>query len=400
MAAEYIALIPAYEPDEKLLDVIKDMADKDFDIVVVDDGSGDAYSELFDQASDHAIVLTHSKNKGKGAALRTGLSYISKYKICGGASSEDVVIVTVDADGQHKAKDAFRIAMHAASKPGALILGSRALEENVPLRSKLGNTITRHVYKLSTGISVHDTQTGLRAFTADMIPEMLRIRGDRYEYEINVLLEFAARGVPIIEEEIETVYMDGNKSSHFNTVKDSFRVYKEILKFSASSFVGFLIDYGMYALLLAVTGKLAVANSLIVSNIGARVVSSAANYTINRKLVFRSNTKAVKSALQYFALAALILAGNTAILSVLVGTFGIGRMAAKVITEIILFSISWLVQKYVIFYTAEENEAETVSGRMKVSGASRQPARLSRSNIRVLQGAAYLSSAKSENTEQ
>ena len=135
MAAEYIALIPAYEPDEKLLDVIKDMADKDFDIVVVDDGSGDAYSELFDQASDHAIVLTHSKNKGKGAALRTGLSYISKYKICGGASSEDVVIVTVDADGQHKAKDAFRIAMHAASKPGALILGSRALEENVPLRS-------------------------------------------------------------------------------------------------------------------------------------------------------------------------------------------------------------------------------------------------------------------------
>jgi putative flippase GtrA len=310
------------------------------------------------------------------------------------------VIVTVDADGQHLPDDVQRVAEISAARPEALVLGSRALEGDIPARSRFGNTVTRHVYSAATGVRVHDTQTGLRAFHRSMIPRLLEIEGDRYEYEINMLMMLATEGVPVIEERIETVYEDNNSGSHFRTVRDAVRVYKEILKFSASSFVGFLIDYGMYALLLAVTGKLAVANSLIVSNIGARVVSSAANYTINRKLVFRSNKKAVKSALQYFALAALILAGNTAILSVLVGTFGIGRMAAKVITEIILFSISWLVQKYVIFYTAEENEAETVSGRMKVSGASRQPARLSRSNIRVLQGAAYLSSAKSENTEQ
>lgn len=371
MASEYIALIPAYEPDDKMLDVIRDMKCKGFDIVVVDDGSGSEYADLFSQASEDATVLTHHTNKGKGAALKTGLSYISKYKICGGASPEEIVVVTVDADGQHKAGDAFRTAVSAASNPGGLVLGSRALRGDIPLRSRLGNTITRHVYRISTGLSVHDTQTGLRAFTADLIPQLMQIRGDRYEYETNMLLEFAAAGIPITEEEIETVYLDGNKSSHFNTIRDSFRVYREIIKFSASSFAGFVVDYAMYAILLAVTAKMAIPHNLILANIGARIVSSVTNYTINRKLVFKHNAGIARSALQYFTLAAFILAGNTAILSVLTGYFGIGRMIAKVITEIILFSISWLVQKYVIFYTAEEDgQAGSASGArsMVVSG--------------------------------
>lgn len=378
MAADYYALIPAYEPDKRMLDVIKDMKSKGFEIIVVDDGSGKAYSDLFEQAEEYATVLTHNINKGKGAALKTGLAYISKYKICGGASPQDVVIVTVDADGQHRAKDAFRIAAHAAAKPGSLILGSRGLEEDVPIRSKFGNAVTRHVYRLSTGIPIHDTQTGLRAFTADMIPDLLQIHGERYEYEINMLLEFADKGIPIIEEEIETVYLDGNQSSHFNTIKDSIRIYREILKFSASSIIGFLVDYGMYALLLLLTAKAAIPHGLIVSNIGARVVSSMTNFTINRKLVFRSNAGLARSAAQYFALAALILAGNTAVLSVLTGTFGVNSMIAKIITEMMMFSVSWLVQKYVIFYTVEEqgSGSERSSVQNKVTCSGRHPVRL------------------------
>ncbi|MBR2539473.1 MAG: bifunctional glycosyltransferase family 2/GtrA family protein [Mogibacterium sp.] len=379
MALEYLALIPAYEPDSKMLEVSRDLRQSGFDVVIVDDGSGKDFEDLFLQASEEATVLTHSINRGKGAALKTGLAYINKYRISGGARASDVVIVTVDADGQHLAKDAFRIAAHAASKPGTLVLGSRALEEDVPLRSKLGNTITRYVYQLSTGLAVHDTQTGLRAFTADMIPRLLEIRGDRYEYEINMLMEFAREGVPIIEEEIETVYLDGNSASHFSTVKDSFRIYKEIIKFSASSFIGFLVDYGMYALLLALTARYALAGSLIIANVGARIVSSVTNYTINRKLVFKSKAGVAKSALQYFALAALILAANTAILSVLTGYFGINQMVAKVITEVLLFSLSWLVQRYVIFYKEQETGRETdaKSGqRWLLAGEISQPAKL------------------------
>ena len=367
MRNRYIALIPAYEPDEKLKKLADELAERGFDIVVVDDGSGPDHAELFEALSQNATVLTHAVNRGKGAALKTGLSYINKYMAYtesvltpAGAetvSGRDAVIVTVDADGQHLPDDVLRVAEISAQRRDALVLGSRALSEDIPVRSRFGNTITRHVYSAATGVHVHDTQTGLRAFHRSLIPRLLQIEGDRYEYEINMLMQLAAEGVPIIEERIETVYEDYNSGSHFRTVRDSFRVYKEILKFSASSLASFAIDYGMYALLLAATGAAGIANSLVISNIGARLVSGTANYMMNRKLVFRSRTGFAKSAAQYFLLAAFILAGNTIVLSTLAGTLGVNRFAAKLITEVIFFAISWTVQKYVIFFREESGEA-------------------------------------------
>ena len=367
MRNRYIALIPAYEPDEKIKKLAYELTEKGFDIVVVDDGSGPDYAELFEELSQKATVLTHAVNRGKGAALKTGLSYINKYMAYtesvltpAGAetvSGRDAVIVTVDADGQHLPDDVLRVAEISAQRRDALVLGSRALSEDIPVRSRFGNTITRHVYSAATGVHVHDTQTGLRAFHRSLIPRLLQIEGDRYEYEINMLMQLAAEGVPIIEERIETVYEDNNSGSHFRTVRDSLRVYREILKFSASSLASFAIDYGMYALLLAATGAAGIANSLVISNIGARLVSGTANYTMNKKLVFRSRTGFAKSAAQYFLLAAFILAGNTIVLSTLAGTLGINRFAAKLITEVIFFAISWTVQKYVIFFREESGEA-------------------------------------------
>ena len=375
MKNRIIALIPAYEPDQKILDLAADLEKRGFSIVIVDDGSGPDYGELFDELSRNATVLTHESNRGKGAALKTGMRYIEKYMAytemvltpTGEMTipGKDAVIVTVDADGQHLPDDVQRVAEIAAARHDALVLGSRALDEDVPARSRFGNTVTRHVYSAATGVHVHDTQTGLRAFHRSLIPKLLEIEGDRYEYEINMLLRLAADGVPVIEERIETVYEDNNNGSHFRTFRDSFRVYKEILKFSASSLVSFATDYCMYALLLAAAGAAGIANGLILANIGARLVSGTVNYTLNRKLVFKSRTGFAKSAVQYILLAALILAGNTIVLSTLTGTLGINSMVAKLITEIIFFVISWTVQKYVIFFR-ENSEA---------SGADK-PARL------------------------
>lgn len=366
MNNRYIALIPAYEPDKKIKGLIDELIEKGFDIVVVDDGSGPDFAELFEELSRKATVLTHSENRGKGAALKTGLNYINKYMAYtesvltpAGAvtvSGRDAVIVTVDADGQHLPDDVRRVAEISAQRRDALVLGSRALSEDIPARSRFGNTVTRHVYSAATGIHIHDTQTGLRAFHRSLIPRLLKIEGDRYEYEINMLMQLASEGVPIIEERIETVYENNNSGSHFRTVRDSFRVYREILKFSASSLASFAIDYGMYALLLAVTGAAGIANNLIISNIGARLVSGTANYIMNKRLVFRSRTGFARSAAQYFLLAAFILAGNTIVLSTLAGTLGINRFAAKLITEVIFFAISWTVQKYVIFFREESDD--------------------------------------------
>ena len=368
MRNRYIALIPAYEPDEKIKGLADELMEKGFDIVIVDDGSGPDFAALFEELSQKATVLTHVINRGKGAALKTGLNYINKYMAYtesvltpAGAetvSGRDAVIVTVDADGQHLPDDVQRVAEISAQRRDALVLGSRAFGEDIPVRSRFGNTVTRHVYSAATGVRIHDTQTGLRAFHRSLIPRLLKIEGDRYEYEINMLMQLAAEGVPIIEERIETVYEDNNSGSHFRTVRDSFRVYKEILKFSASSLASFAIDYGMYALLLAATGAAGIANGLVISNIGARIVSGTANYAMNRKLVFKSRTGFAKSAVQYFLLAAFILAGNTIVLSTLAGTLGINRFAAKLITEVIFFAISWTVQKYVIFFREDSGDSE------------------------------------------
>lgn len=368
MRNRYIALIPAYEPEDKLTGLTAELKKRGFDIVVVDDGSSPACRDIFDGLSEQAIVLTHAHNRGKGAALKTGLDYINRYmayteSVLTPAGSEsisggDAVIVTVDADGQHMPEDVQRVARIAAARHDALVLGSRALDNDIPARSRFGNTVTRHIYSAATGVHVHDTQTGLRAFHRGLIPRLLSIDGDRYEYEINMLMQLAAEGVPIIEERIETVYENNNSGSHFRTVRDSFRVYKEILKFSASSLASFAIDYGMYALLLAATGAAGIANSLVLSNIGARLVSGAANYTMNRRLVFKSRTGFARSASQYFLLAAFILAGNTVVLSMLTGTLGINSLAAKLITEAIFFAISWTVQRYVIFFRNESADAE------------------------------------------
>ena len=367
MRCRTIALIPAYEPDAKIKDLTKELNDRGFSVVIVDDGSGPGYATLFEGLSQDATVLTHSENRGKGAALKTGLKYINKYMAYTEAvftktgtemvSGKDAVIVTVDADGQHLPDDVQRVAEISAARPEALVLGSRALEGDIPARSRFGNTVTRHVYSAATGVRVHDTQTGLRAFHRSMIPRLLEIEGDRYEYEINMLMMLATEGVPVIEERIETVYEDNNSGSHFRTVRDAVRVYKEILKFSASSLASFAIDYCVYALLLAATGAAGIANGLVISNIGARLLSGTANYTLNRKLVFRSRAGFAKSALEYIALAAFILAGNTIVLSTLVGTLGMNSLLAKLITEIIFFAISWTVQKYVIFFKETEERA-------------------------------------------
>lgn len=377
MRNRMIALIPAYEPDAKINSIADELKTRGFDLVIVDDGSGAAYEDLFDELSRKATVLTHEENRGKGAALKTGMRYIEKYMAYSesvltaagsvNVSGADTVIVTVDADGQHLPEDVLRVAQIAAARKDALVLGSRALDEDVPVRSKFGNTVTRHVYSAATGVSVHDTQTGLRAFHMSLIPRLLEIEGDRYEYEINMLLELASEGTPIIEERIETVYEDNNSGSHFRTVRDSLRIYKEILKFSASSLASFAIDYCMYALLLAATGAAGLANGLIISNIGARLVSGIANYTMNRRLVFKSRTGFARSAFQYFLLAAFILAGNTIVLSTLAGTLGVNSLVAKLITEIIFFAISWTVQRYVIFFNGEAMaEQEAGSEKMPV----------------------------------
>lgn len=338
-----IALIPAYKPDMKLITLLESLKETDIIPVVVNDGSGNEFDEIFLKASKYCHILSHDINRGKGRALKTGLLYIKD------TFKKDYIVITLDADGQHTVKDSLNVLKLSEENPGSLVLGSRYFDKNTPLRSRFGNSLTRLVYKLSTGISVYDTQTGLRAFSDEIIDKLIDIKGERYEYEMNVLLECKHLKIKIIETKIETIYIDNNSSSHFNAVRDSVRIYKNILKFSASSLVSFLVDYGFYSLFLILFGLLKIKSTVSLANIGARCISSIVNFNINKKYVFHSNENPLKSLLKYYILVAFILICNTFILNFFIYNLSLNVFLAKIVTETLLFILNFIIQNHVVF---------------------------------------------------
>ena len=332
-------VIPAFEPDEKLISVVNGITEEtDFRIILVNDGSGADYDGIFSQCKDKTVYLEHEKNRGKGAALKTAFSYLKE-------QDSPFVVVTADADGQHKLSDIIRVSEAVSERPERLTMGCRKFTGEIPLRSRFGNSVTKYVYSFAAGVKVSDTQTGLRGFMSDKLDFMLSVSGERYEYEMNMLLECARAGTGFNEVPIETVYIGENETSHFHPLADSVRIYRDIIKFSCASFVSFIVDYLLYTVFLLLT------KNLIASNIMARVLSASFNFTMNKRYVFRNKDKLLPTAVKYFALAAFILAANTLILDLLVKFVIPNEFISKIIVEILLFMLSWTVQRTVVFRT-------------------------------------------------
>jgi len=341
-----IILIPAYNPDEKLtalVDALKALITAD--IVVVNDGSAPASAPVFEEIKDKVTLLEHKVNQGKGAALKTGMRHILE------TSSEPCGVVTVDADGQHSASDAWKLLQVLEQNRAALVLGCRTFSGDIPWKSRWGNNITKFVFRLLSGVKVSDTQTGLRAFSSELIPALLEIRGERYEYEMNMLVSCIKMKIPMREVPIATIYTDEkNTSSHFRVVKDSVRIYKNLLLFTGSSFLSFLVDFVAFNLFVWLLNLLHAENVNVVGNIAARIISASFNYYLNCTYVFKSEKK-FKNALEYFLLAAVILTFNTVVLNFFTGAIGIHHSLAKLITEVLFFILSYTVQRLVIFKT-------------------------------------------------
>ena len=337
-----VVVIPAYQPSDKLIDLVCTLSKSGYSVIVVDDGSGSEYAYVWERLAHCTAIFHHTQNLGKGAALKTAFQFIRDNV------PEAGCIITMDADGQHLPKDMEHVALSAWTNPGTLVLGARNFDQNIPLRSKLGNKITRFVFSCVSKTKVRDTQTGLRAFDRSLLEYMIGISGDRYEYEMNVLLHCKECGIPIIEVPIQTVYLDKeNSSSHFDSFKDSFRIYRNILKFTFSSFVSFLADYMMFLLLTAIFPAGAI--FLVISNVLARIGSASLNYTLNTKAVFKDHRPVAQTLPQYAGLALCILTANSLILTFFVDVLGIPPVAAKIITETILFVSSFTVQSLFIF---------------------------------------------------
>lgn len=343
-----ILLIPAYKPTISLKRVIHDVIDLNVNkmiahIVVVNDGSGENFDSLFSEIEtfSHVTVIHHAINLGKGAALKTGFNYALV------TWAETTTIVTADADGQHAPEDILRVAQTAIEYPNALIVGARQFGKDVPLRSRFGNILTRYVFRIFTGLKLTDTQTGLRAYPKDLCLQNLRININGYDFEMENLVrakQIQGSSLKLMELPIRTIYEEGNKSSHFNPLLDSMRIYFVFLRFSMVSFISFLIDYGLFSLVLFMTNYQAWE-----IQIGVRIFTSLINFLLNKSFVFHSDNNVYNEYIKYLVAMGYVLFASTILIYICVNLLGINPYIAKPIAELATFLLSFLLVSWLVY---------------------------------------------------
>ena len=342
-------ILPSYNPSEKILEVVKNVIDHGFsDVIVINDGSRDASAPIFEAVSkiDGCTVLTHEVNRGKGAGLKTGFKFFRENR------RDGVGVVTIDDDGQHLAED-IRSCAEAMIKSDEFILGGRDFSRpDVPARSRAGNLTTSAVLRVLIGLEIKDTQTGLRAIPAKYIDTLLLVRGNRFEYETNMLLAAKKAHFNITEIPIETVYLDDH-TSHYRTFKDSFMIIKQISAYSISSIISCGIDVLGFFLLINMFGAfftLSQWTTIILATFIARLASSTFNFMFNKSVVFKYSGKSAKQpVLKYCVLCVISLLLSSQIVALITAgplfntAFSITLI--KVIVDAGLFLVNYIAQR-------------------------------------------------------
>ncbi len=352
-------VLPSLDPDEKLTAVIDGLLEYGFtDIILVNDGSKEENLHYFYEAAaahSEITLLHHAVNKGKGAALKNAFRFFLENR------PQGLGVVTVDGDNQHHPEDTRACCEHML-KTGRCVLGCRDFTQaDVPARSSFGNKTTSLVFKIFCGMTISDTQTGLRALPREALEILVDVGGERFEYETNMLLAFKTQGIPFDEVKIRTVYIEENKSSHFRVIHDSWRIYKLILahffRYTLSSITSFVVDAGLVALLTALFGGSLAAGWILdaVTVVPARMVSSLLNFFMNKKLVFKTNISTGKAFLRYYMLAipqllAQFLLDRAAFLVFQVDASQVFlRTLLHIIIMTVLYFISFMIQQRWVF---------------------------------------------------
>lgn len=343
-------VVPAYRPSAQLIELVNELLEETYPlIIVVDDGSGPEYASIFQQLrqKSRVRVLQHKSNLGKGAALKTSIEFV----LHSGLSQYG--LVTVDADGQHLPSDIKRVVAEFERNPHSLCLGVRKTSNDMPFRSLFGNVLTRWVFHVLVGKFILDTQTGLRAIPAELLQELLPVKSSRYEFELEMLVLTCQKGLTILQVPIETVYLNGNQSSHFNPMLDSLRIYAVFLRFAMSSLMTFVIDTFVFSVAYHFTGF------IFLSTLIGRLAAGIFNFNVGRRIVFKSKGPLLLEAARYAALVFSLMLVSYAMLTVFVKVLGMPVLVSKVVAEAVLFLLSFTVQRLFVFSSRWESSIKS-----------------------------------------
>lgn len=353
-------IIPAYEPDEKLIELMESLKRANIaqPVYIINDGSSERCISIFDTLKDNISngyyneamtsvrMLHHAVNLGKGRALKFAMNeaMVDYPELLG--------CVTIDSDGQHTVRD-MKACMEALEEnPESLILGCRDFDKsNVPARSQFGNKMTRKVMQALVGISISDTQTGLRAIPREFMKRLLAEKGERYEFETNMLIITKECEVGIVEVPIETVYLDENQSSHFNPIKDSAKIYALFGKFIISSLSSSVLDLILFSAFCKafINISFGAFDYIVLATIAARVLSATYNFTINYRTVFKSSSTVTKAIVKYAALAVVIMLLSGFSVDILHSVLPVAELAIKIPVDVLLFLASFWVQREFVY---------------------------------------------------
>lgn len=351
----YAIVIPSLNPDGGLPRYVAALrAMVSCPILLVDDGSREESKSVFDECAhvaSNVIVLRHDVNRGKGRALKTAFSFLlEKFPDIRGC-------VTCDSDGQHAPEDVRRALDALDANQDSLVLGCRMFDlAHVPWKSRFGNKWSRTLLSLASGVSVADTQTGLRAIPAEFMRELVECPGERFEFETYMLLRL--RGRPLVQMPIQTLYIDGNRETHFSPWRDSPRIMGIIIgallarmaRFCAVSIASFALDIGLFALLYRLVFHTGGHAAVVCSTVVARAISLLFNYWTNSRLVFGSAEHGAGSFIRYLALAVVLMLASGALTDAArMSLPGVRIEVAKSVIDLCLWLVSYSVQAVCVF---------------------------------------------------
>ncbi len=338
-----VALIPAYNPIDSLPTYVKALTETPLfaQVIVINDGSDAASHPIFEQLSqfEKVTLLTHAVNQGKGAALKTGFNrVILKFPEAAG-------VITIDADGQHQFADACAVGEQLLAHPKTLILGARQFDQKTPLRSAAGNFLTRHLLKWITGLSLFDTQSGLRGIPTSMLKDLLNIESNGYEFELDMLMQAGRLGFSIQEVPIQTIYLNHNEHSSFRPLVDSLKIYFVLFRFTLIAVLSALLDYAIF-----IGVYYGIGHSVFIALVCSRVGSITFNYLNVRKFAFKAaRTQHRKTLPKYLLLACCSGFGAYGLITCFMTLLHWHVIAAKIIAEIIMFVVNFFIQRDLIF---------------------------------------------------
>ena len=356
-AGSFVVIIPAYNPGEVMIEFITKLFCAGFkNIVIIDDGSKEESRGVISDAESFGCrVVRHAVNLGKGRSLKDALNYIALYM------SECKYGMVLDCEGNQNIPSINKLARALLKNPDSLVLGCRNYRsKNTKFGKRITNILTKAVMTLLCGVTVADTKTTIRAFSMETAMKFINTGGERYDYEVNVLLESKSKEVKITEVTLGDENFT-NKESHYNPLIDSFNLYKLFLRYLLVAVITYGVDLGLFRLLMAYLKIISPIYYTIIDTVLARIVSSFVGLVIKRKRVFKTKEHTAATAAKYYtAIFGQMIVSALAVWS-LQKVWPVDVVVIKLIVDFVLFIIGFIAQREWVFKTREKKREEKVS---------------------------------------